>query len=123
MKARVSAYVTLWCNRVLLAALIALLFAMPRLVCWYRDFRGLVPHSAEAILIAFYCCAPVVFYALWCFDRLTSNILKDAVFVESNVRLIRRIRWCCATVSLICLPASFFYLPLIFMVIILAFWL
>lgn len=121
MKSKFSALVTLWCNRLLLAVLLVLLLAMPLLICWYRDLRGLAPNIAEAILIAFYCCAPVVSYALWCIDRLTSNILKESVFVESNVRFIRRIRWCCAIVSLICLPASFFYLPLIFMVIIMAF--
>ena len=121
MKTKLSATITLWCSRLLMVILAVLLFLMPRLACWYQEFRDLCPHRAEVILIAFYCCAPAVFYALWCFDRLTSNILKNAVFIDNNVCFVRRIRWCCAIVSLICLPASFFYPPLIFMVLTLAF--
>ena len=121
MKPKVSAAFTLWCSRFLVVAVAVLLFAMPGLVSWYRNFRELGPNSAEAILIGFYCCAPVVFYALWCMDGLLRNILKDTVFVDKNVSYIRRIRWCCALVSLICLPAAWFYPPLIFLAVITAF--
>ena len=41
--------------------------------------------------------------------------------VTQFVRFLRLIRWCCAAVSVICLPAAFFYQPLIFMTTILAF--
>ena len=121
MKTRLSATVTLWCVRFIALVMLALLFLMPGLIDWYRDFRELGPNSPQAILIGFYCCAPLVFYALWCVDRLTSNILKEAVFIHANVRYIRRIRWCCAGVSLVCLPAAWFYPPLIFLAVIMAF--
>ena len=49
------------------------------------------------------------------------NILSRQVFVEENAALLRRIRVCCAGISLICLPASFFYPPLFFLVLIMAF--
>lgn len=68
-----------------------------------------------------YCCVPAVLYALSCMERLVRNILKEDVFVTQNVRFLRRIRWCCAAVSGICLPAAFFYPPLIFMTTIMAF--
>ena len=54
-------------------------------------------------------------------DRLVSNILHQAVFVTENVRFLRRIRWCCAAVSLVCLIAGLFYQPLLFLAVIMAF--
>ena len=49
------------------------------------------------------------------------RILTGEVFVLPNVHSIRRIRWYCAAVCLICFPAAFFYPPLVFMVVIMAF--
>ena len=121
MNSKLSAHVTRWCTRVIFLVVAVLLFAMPGLVSWYKAFRELGPNSAEAILIGFYCCAPVVFYALWCIERLVSNILKEEVFVHGNVSYLRRLRWCCALVGLICIPAACFYMPLIFLVLIMAF--
>ena len=43
------------------------------------------------------------------------------MFVRKNVRHIRAVQWCCGLVSLVCLPAACCYLPLVFMVIIMAF--
>ena len=54
-------------------------------------------------------------------DKLLRNILAGEVFVRDNVRGIRRIQLCCGIISLICLPAALSYLPLTFMVIIMAF--
>jgi len=116
-----SAKITLWCSRLLAGAVCVLVFAMPGLLGWYQRLRSLGPHEAAAILIGFYCCAPIVLYALWCIDRLVRNLLEGQVFIRWNVRLIRRIRWCCAGVSLVCLPAAFFYPPLIFLTVIMAF--
>ena len=121
MTSQLSAKCTLWVNRVISAALFVLVFTMPSLLGWYGDIRPLDEKGTTAISAAFYCCVPVVFYALWCIDRLVGNILAGEVFVTHNVRFIRRIRWCCAGVSLICLPASFFYPPLIFLAVIMAF--
>ena len=42
-------------------------------------------------------------------------------FVDSNIRFIRRIRWCCAIVSVVCLAAGFGYPPLLFLAVIMAF--
>ena len=87
----------------------------------YQALRPLGRYGAAAIMIGFYCCVPAVLYALSCMERLVRNILKEDVFVAQNVRFLRRIRWCCAAVSGICLPAAFFYPPLIFMTTIMAF--
>ena len=113
---------TLFVNRLLFLVMIALLFVLPPMLDWYVDIRPLTQASAKlAILIGFYCCALAVFPALWNLDVLLRNILGGAVFIRRNVTAIRHVRWYCMAVSAICLPAAFFYQPLIFMVIIMFF--
>lgn len=121
MNTKLSAKITRWCSRFLAALICLLVFSMPGLLGWYQRLRSLGPWGAAAILGGFYCCVPVVLYALFCIDRLIGNILAEQVFILNNVRYIRRIRWCCAGVSLICVPASVFYPPLCFMALIMAF--
>ena len=121
MDSVVSARVTLWVNRLLAAAVAVLAFCMPALLRWYASVRLLVPGASEAIMAAYYICCPVVLYALWTIEKLMGNILADRVFVEDNVRFIRRLRWCCLGVSAVCLPAALRYPPLIFLAVIMAF--
>ena len=121
MNSQLSAKFTLWCSRVLFCVICLLIFAMPGLLRWYQALRPLGRNGAAAIIIGFYCCVPAVLYALFCMERLVRNILSEDVFVVQNVRFLRRICWCCALVSGICLPAAYFYPPLIFMTVIMAF--
>ena len=116
-----SAKITLWINRLIGLALLVLIFTMPRLLDWYETARPLGSHAAQAIRIAFYCCCVPVAAALWDLDRLLRNILLSRVFVSGNVSCIRRIRWYCLATGLICLPAAFFYPPLIFVFVIMVF--
>ncbi len=121
MNSKLSAKFTLWCSRIIALAVLVLIFVFPRLLDWYQGFRPLGLHGAAAVFFGFYLCVPVVLYALWCVDRIILNLLKEEIFVFANVRYVRRIRWCCAGVSFICIPAAFFYQPLVFMVVIMAF--
>ena len=121
MTSKLSARCTLWCSRIIALTVAALIFFFPKLLNWYQSFRPLGLHGAAAVFFGFYVCVPVVLYALWCVERIVTNLLKDQVFVQANVRCVRHIRWCCAGVSLICVPAACFYQPLIFMVVIMAF--
>lgn len=116
-----SVTLTLWLNRALMLLVIIFVFAMPMLLRWYNTVRMLNQEQNLALIAAFYCCVPVVLYALWNLDCLLRNIGKARVFVWENVRLIRRDCWCCAIVGLICLPAAFIYAPLIFLSIIMTF--
>lgn len=116
-----STKLTLWANRFLALVVAALVFLMPRLLAYYQALWPLGPQSTAAIEIGFYCCVPAVGLALWNLDKLLRNILKSQVFTGGNVRCIGAVRWCCLAVGLICLPAAYFYPPLIFMVIIMAF--
>ena len=122
MKKKLPAtHVTLWVNRFIFAVVLLLLPCLPFLLHWYCHQRPLTDSAYWAILIAFYCCSVFVLTALWAMDALLRNILCGQIFVSENVQFLRRIRWCCGLISLICLPASFFYLPLLFLVIIMAF--
>ncbi len=112
---------TLWANRTIMLALAVLAASMPPLLRWYAALRPLSVQAAWAVGIAFYCCCVPVAAALWDLDCILRNIMNEKVFVHGNVRLVRRIRWYCLTTGLICLPAACYYLPLIFVVIMMGF--
>ena len=116
-----STVVTLWINRIVAALMVVLLFTLPRILDYYSQYRFLTESGTVAVTVSFYCCAVFIFIALWFMDGLLRSIRKGEVFVRPNVQRIRRIRLCCGLVSLICLPAAVFYLPLIFLVVIMAF--
>ena len=121
MNHKLSAKCTLWVNRGLLVSMALLCFFLPTLLDFYCGIRALQPFIRDALQIAFYVCFPVVVYALWCIEELVRNILHEKIFVSQNVSFIRRIRWCCAGVSVLCIPAAIMYLPLIFLVLIMGF--
>ena len=114
-------HITLWVNRAVALLVIALLPTFPMLLQWYAGFRPITATGRIALMVAFYICAAITALALWKVDQLLRAILSDEVFTEKNVRYIRTVRWCCAAISLVCIPAAVFYLPLIFMVVIMAF--
>lgn len=116
-----SVKLTIWLGRVLALALVILAIKLPALLDWSMSLGHIGTRSAWAIGIGYYCCVPVVALALWNLDKLLRNILDSQVFVRPNVRAISNVRWCCLGVSLICLPASVFYPPLVFLVVIMAF--
>lgn len=111
----------LWVNRFVAALIVGLAFALPSVIDWYSGVRVLTQVEQTAITAAFYCCVIPIGMALWNLDQLLGSIMHEQVFIRENVRRIRTIQWCCALVSLICIPASAAYLPLIFLVVIMAF--
>lgn len=116
-----SVKLTIWLGRLLAFILVVLAFELPTLLDWSMSLGHIGTRSAWAIGIGYYCCVPVVALALWNLDKLLRNILNSQVFVRANVRAISNVRWCCLGVSLVCLPASLFYPPLVFLVVIMAF--
>ncbi len=116
-----AARVSLWVTRAICALLAVLVFVMPGIISWYSGLRPLVVEASTALLTAFYVCIVPVVLALWQLDRLLRNILRGEIFVSSNVRCIQMIRWCCLAVALICVPASLFYPPLVFLSVIMGF--
>lgn len=121
MNSELSAKCTKWCCRFLMLAVAVMVAAFPRVLRWYKGLRSLSDDAAMAVTAGFYLCVPVALYALWSMDRLVGNILKKQVFVMENVSYIRRIRWCCAGVSGLCIVPACYYQPLFLMVVIMAF--
>ncbi len=121
MKQQTTTRLTLWINRIISGVVVLVFFTLPWLLKFYRQLRPLDREDLAAIFLAYYACTGVVLAAQWNIERLLKNLLALQVFIPENVTRIRRIRWCCAGVSLICLPASFFYLPLVFLVVIMGF--
>ena len=113
--------VTLWVNRFICLLLALSVIALPVVLRWYAGYRPLTEAGRYAILFAFYPCSIAAALALFHMDRLLGAILQNQIFIRKNVSHIRTIRWCCASISLVCLPATFFYMPLGFMVVIMAF--
>lgn len=112
---------TLWITRLVALVIAVFLFVLPPLLNWYCTLRNISIVPKTMIAVAFYVSVVPITLALWQFDALLRNLLKDKVFLNENVRRIRIIQWCCFAVSLICLPAALFYYPLIFLVVIMGF--
>lgn len=114
-------HITIWVNRFVGLVVFSLIFFLPALIDWFSQYRVLTQVERATVAVCFYCCVVFIAVALWSMDRLLAQILQGEVFTRANVRRIRIIQWCCAAVSLICVPASFAYLPLVFLALIMAF--
>lgn len=57
---------------------------------------------------AFYLSCPAAWVALFCIIKLLKNILKDKIFSDSSVRILRILSWCCVFVSFISFVTLFF---------------
>lgn len=114
-------HITRWVSRFIAMLLVILIFCLPALLDWYVQFRTMTDLAKTAVTAAFYACVGIILIALWNVDRLLESILREEVFTRENVARIRRICRCCGMVGLVCVPAAVAYLPLIFLVIIMAF--
>lgn len=106
-----SAKVTLvisYCFCVLLAVL--MLTAKP-ILSWFYGPQGAL--SMKIIMIAFYVCCPAAWVALGGIIKLLKNILKEEIFCENTVFLIRLLSWCCAFVCVVCFGFGLRYFPLL----------
>ena len=120
-KAFSSTHLALWANRFVALAVLVMLFALPPLLQWYGTARQLLSSEKIAIAIGFYSCSVAVAMALWNMELLLRSILRQQVFTAANVRRIRAVQWCCAAVSLICIPVTVFYYPMVFMTVVMGF--
>lgn len=107
------ALVTRCINWFFLGVLAALLFLMPRSVSAYVRLRHMSKTCGNAILIAFYLCAPLAGYCLCAMQALLRRIAAGEVFLRKNASLVRSISWCCSVVAVITLAACFWYPPLV----------
>lgn len=118
---KTSARVTLWVNRFVFFILAAMVIFLPQMLQWYTQYRFMPDSAHTAVMAAMYCCAVFAAVALWNMDCLLRNIIKGKIFIRRNVARIHNIQWCCGSISLVSIPAAIFYLPLIFLTVIMAF--
>ena len=67
------------------------------------------------LMAVVYACSIPAWITLKSLWNILVRIGREAVFVEENVRDMRRTSWCCIVVALICLLGSVFYLTLLVM--------
>lgn len=101
--------------------LVVLLFTAPLLVECYAVWRALPPGEDTALLVSFYLCALPSGISLLCLYRLLQNIRKDRIFTQPSSLLMSIVSWCCAAVTLITGVAGFWYMPLFFLTVAMAF--
>ena len=113
MKTQRITNITLWANRAVAAVVAALIFTLPQVLRWYAGLLNYTPieRDFKAFIVAFWCCAVVILFALWNMEKLLKNILRQEIFIRENVRRVQRVQWCCGIVALICLAATAFVLP------------
>ena len=111
----------LWACRVVAGRLGVLAMLMPRAVRWSGQLRLLAPAGQKAILVGYYLCLIPTGLALLELDQLMQRIRRGQVFLQENVRRIRRLIWDCGAVSLITLACTWLYPPLLFVTLIMAF--
>ena len=121
MKTQTAVRITRWANRLVFLTLAVSTVFLQQILQWYSQYRTLTAAEGVGIMVGYYCCAPIITFALWNLDRILAGILAEKVFVRENVKRLSRVRWCCGIVSLICVYTTVCYLPLIFVTIIMAF--
>lgn len=101
--------------------LTAALFLGPWFVkTWFTVYRGwaengeAMRHMATLFAACFYPCAVFAYFTLYSLIKLLFNIKKDEIFIDKNVKYLRRISWCCFAVALITLIGGAFYVPFLF---------
>ena len=83
----------------------------PWLVRYYDEIvneANGMPSVFVPLLVTLYCAVPAAAVALVCLDKLLGNVRRDEPFVQSSVKYLRIISWCCFAES-----AVFVYLAFI----------
>ena len=112
---------SIWANRIVAGAETLFIFILPPLLEFFCAYRGMAQEDFYAILIAYYCCVPLLITAAHHTERLLQCIRSGEVFVPKNARRIRAIRWCTGGIATVTFPAALFYPPLLFVVVIMVF--
>lgn len=107
--AKKSVMLSLVCNRLVIAVVVAVGVFTPLLAGGYVDYMDQAPSMARPLTFTVLGSCAVALVALFCLDRLLVNIRRNQVFIHENVTLLRRISWCCFGIALILL-VSYYYM-------------
>ncbi len=86
---------------------------------WFTTYRGWngsfqIYDVVTLFKLAFYPSAVFAYMTLYSLIRLLFNIKDEQIFIDTNVKYLRRISWGCIAVSFITLISGFFYIPYFF---------
>ena len=108
--------------------LTAALFVGPWFVkFWFSVYRGwnangeAMQNMSTLFAACFYPCAFFAYTTLYSLLKLLFNIKKQDIFIDKNVKYLRRISWCCFAVSFITLIGGVFYVPFLLVAVAAAF--
>lgn len=73
---------------------------------------GLIGNGKAVICITLYISAAIIYFAFYHLIKLLLNIMKNDIFIASNVRALRIISWCCFAVSAVIFAGGILALPL-----------
>jgi hypothetical protein len=100
------------CTKIVIVLVFVCAAGMP-LLYRFGDIRLALLQDAGAlpfVVAVFYVCFIFALIALFSLDRMLSNIKKDLVFIDGNVRLLRIISWCCFAAAATLLVGAFAHL-------------
>lgn len=107
-------------NSIILSKVCILVFAcagilsaiwLPAVLDGIVQRRRLYGNGRICLLVSFYALLAPASIALGYLYRLLLNIGRDEVFVDSNVKCLRRISWACYLAAAICMVSAFYYYP------------
>ncbi|AHF09236.1 MULTISPECIES: DUF2975 domain-containing protein [Dehalobacter] len=98
------------CTKIAIVLVICAAFAMPNLIPTYVNYTGKDPEIIHSLLLTVYACVLPGMLSLICLGRLLSNIRREEVFIEKNVKLLRVLSWCSFVVSAILFISGFYYI-------------
>ncbi len=109
------------CTKIVIGMIIGTAFAAPYLVKSYISYTMKNPDIIIPLLATIYACVVPGLIAMFSLDRLLVNIKSKDVFIDKNVKHLRRISWCSFAVSIILFVSGFYYLLFLFIAIAAAF--
>lgn len=98
------------CTKLVIGLVFVLGAGAPYFVEHYMAYTGKNPDLITPLLVTLYACCVPALIALFCLNRVLSNIKKDFIFIDKNVKDLRAISWCCFAVAGILLVSGFYYL-------------
>ena len=91
------------------------------LVGWFIRLRNMRWQQGVGMMVTVYVCSVFAWITLYALLRLLKNLRGGEVFIESNIRAMRIVSWCCAGVAVTCLVSVLWYLPFVLVAIAAAF--
>ena len=96
--------------------LTACAFLLPCVLGWF--LRNSQPPEQidlfkSAVLTCYYVSMPFAAVTLFSLIKMLFAINREEIFIDANIRRLRRISWCCFAVAIITLIGSYFYHPIV----------